>query len=325
MSLYFLFFARPKHISNYFLGAFLLSLSIRIGKSVFFYFNSQLSSVFLQFGLAGCLLIGPFLFLYLKSILKPNNNVRKTWWYQAAIVLPIMIVLFTMYAKGEEHALWRNNIVTTIYLTWLAYSLAAGYTARNMLKKAITPKVKLTNIEIWMTSIFVGNMLIWGAYFFSGFMSYILGALLFSFFLYLLILLLFFAKKKDSIIYQNGKKNNTIPDVEANRLLDQLKGLMISKELYKNPNLKLADVANELQVLPHTISKLLNEYHGHNFSHFLNEYRIEQAKKLILSNQNYTFEGIGYDSGFNSKSTFFATFKKFTGTTPAKFRKSVSN
>ena len=201
----------------------------------------------------------------------------------------------------------------------------AGYTARNMLRKAITPKVKLTNIEIWMTSIFVGNMLIWGAYFFSGFMSYILGALLFSFFLYLLILLLFFAKKKDSIIYQNGKKNNTIPDVEANRLLVQLKDLMVSKELYKNPNLKLADVANELQVLPHTISKLLNEYHGHNFSHFLNEYRIEQAKKLILSNQDYTFEGIGYDSGFNSKSTFFATFKKFTGTTPAKFRKSLAN
>jgi len=284
MGLYFLFFARPKHISNYFLGAFLLSLSIRIGKSVFFYFNSQLSSVFLQFGLAGCLLIGPFLFLYLKSILKPNNNVRKTWWYQAAIVLPIMLVLFTMYDRGEDYAIWRKNIVLTIYLTWLIYSLFAAYTAREMLKKAITPKVKLSNMEIWMTSIFVGNMLIW-----------------------------------------NGKKNNAIPDIEANRLLVQLKGLMSTKELYKNPNLKLADVANELQVLPHTISKLLNEYHGHNFSHFLNEYRIEQAKKLILSNQDYTFEGIGYDSGFNSKSTFFATFKKFTGTTPAKFRKSVAN
>ncbi|MGK0364553.1 MAG: AraC-like DNA-binding protein [Saprospiraceae bacterium] len=325
MSFYFLFFARPKHTSNYFLGAFLLSMSVRIGKSVFFYFNSQLSVTYLQIGLTGCLLIGPFLFFYLKSILKPESNINRNWWHHGVILFPMMAVIFTMYSEGEDFSLWRRRIVLGIYCTWLAYSILAGFTARELLHKIFTPKAKLTNIEIWMASIFIGNTFIWGAYFFAGFMSYILGALLFSFFLYLLILLLFFAKKKDSIIFQNGKKNSPIPNAEADRLMLQLKELMTAKELYKNPNLKLADMASELQVLPHTISKILNEHHGYNFSHFLNEYRIEQAKELILSNQDYTFEGIGYDSGFNSKSTFFATFKKFTGTTPAKFKKSVAN
>ena len=64
LSLYFAFFLNKKRKANYFLSALLFVLSIRIIKSVFFYFNPSLSGVFIQVGISACVLIGPFLYLY---------------------------------------------------------------------------------------------------------------------------------------------------------------------------------------------------------------------------------------------------------------------
>ncbi|MEL6864456.1 MAG: AraC family transcriptional regulator, partial [Bacteroidota bacterium] len=81
LSLFFLRKGSQQH-SNYFLGGLLLMLSIRIIKSVFFHFNPHLVQWFIQFGLLACMLIGPFLYLYVKSITAPDEgSVRKWWWH----------------------------------------------------------------------------------------------------------------------------------------------------------------------------------------------------------------------------------------------------
>ena len=67
LSLYFALISKKKKFSNYFLALLLLMLSVRITKSVFSIFNPDLSNVFIQIGLSACILIGPFLFLYLKT------------------------------------------------------------------------------------------------------------------------------------------------------------------------------------------------------------------------------------------------------------------
>ena len=54
-------------ISNYFLGALLLVLSIRTSKSVFFYFNDDLAGLYIHIGLIACFFIGPALYFYLKE------------------------------------------------------------------------------------------------------------------------------------------------------------------------------------------------------------------------------------------------------------------
>jgi AraC-like DNA-binding protein len=83
----------------------------------------------------------------------------------------------------------------------------------------------------------------------------------------------------------------------------------------------LQDIAKELGVTPNTLSHLINDYLGKSFSIYLNEFRIEEAKKILVTNEQFTIEAIGYEAGFNSKSSFFATFKKFTKTTPAAYKK----
>ena len=55
------------------------------------------------------------------------------------------------------------------------------------------------------------------------------------------------------------------------------------------------------------------------FTDFLNQYRINQAKKLLMQDKNVS--DACYDSGFENLSHFNKTFKKFTGENPSVFRK----
>lgn len=61
---------------------------------------------------------------------------------------------------------------------------------------------------------------------------------------------------------------------------------------------------------------------GKNFFQFVNSYRIEAVKKILLEPKlKYSIEAIGYECGFNSKSSFYTVFKNLTGETPVAFRK----
>ena len=110
---------------------------------------------------------------------------------------------------------------------------------------------------------------------------------------------------------------------EKKAILDQLETLMIEEQLFLDPNLSLYDLSQRLQINKNYISHVLNELPGMNFYNFINQYRIESAKKL-LSDPNvkdFSIEGIAQDSGFKSKSVFYKVFKQFVNETPSNYRK----
>ena len=55
------------------------------------------------------------------------------------------------------------------------------------------------------------------------------------------------------------------------------------------------------------------------FTDFLNQYRINQAKKLLMQDKNVS--DACYETGFENLSHFIKTFKKFTGENPSAFRR----
>ncbi len=114
------------------------------------------------------------------------------------------------------------------------------------------------------------------------------------------------------------KESQSITDKD--RVLQYLK----KEKPYLRRNLTLKDLANELSMPIYRLSELINNELGKNFFTLINELRIEEAKERISSGEytNLTLSAIGFDSGFNSKSTFQALFKKFTGMTPSQFRNS---
>lgn len=322
MGLYFLLYARPKHVSNYFLGALLLVLSIRIGKSVFFYFNDDLAGLYIQIGLIACVFIGPALYFYLKSVIQPPGYHHYNWKYHFGVLLTLMLALGFFYPWDAYRPLWQHGVVPQIYNVWMAYLIVSAYMMYPIFKQFWGRKDKIHSVEVWLLSVFIGTTLIFIAYKTCAYTSYITGAVTFTFIFYLLILLIIFNKKKEVILFKLPAKYGAkkIDNQEVVLLTQKLVALMEEEKLYQNPNLKLPDVAAQLNVLPHRLSQLVNDNLGKSFSSVVNEYRVKEAQEQLLENEQFTLEAIGYACGFNSKSSFYATFKKITGKTPAQFK-----
>jgi AraC-like DNA-binding protein len=97
--------------------------------------------------------------------------------------------------------------------------------------------------------------------------------------------------------------------------------LIDSEKLFLDSRLSIKTVADKLGISVNHLSQVINQQSGKNFFKFINEYRVEEAKKLLLdqSNQKYTILAIAYDCGFNSKSSFNTIFKQYTGKTPSDY------
>jgi AraC-like DNA-binding protein len=330
LSIYFFFFTRKKKISNYFLGALLLALSVRIGKSVLFYFNSSLLQIYLQIGLSACWFIGPFLFYYVKSEKEQIKKVPGKWVWSILSLLTFIVAIGLLFPYQQYPLIWNKYVVKLIYTQWGIFLLLSSIELKDVIKRIGKPAT-LKPFEVWLLAIFIVNLVIFTCYLWallghSGGM-YISGAISFSFVLYVTALILLYRRKNDDLFSFSQTKyaNKKLPDEDAQRMLKKLERAMIEKNVFKNPNLKLNDLASEINVSPHQLSQLLNDNLGKGFTLFINEYRIEEACKILSATGNLTIEAISDEVGFNSKSTFFSTFKKLKGMTPAMYQQSVVN
>ena len=326
LSVYFFFFTKKKFLTNYFLGALLFALSIRIGKSVFVYFNPTLPKLYLQFGLTACFFIGPFLYYFLKSAVAEINIIPKSWKLILLFWAILIVSVGIIYPYEYYPLLWNQIFIWIIYFQWFAYIVFSGFTIREIVAKIVNRKHKTTPAEKWFGMIFLGNFLLFLFYFLAIMRApaatYISGAIVFSFILYLIISILLYRKKTDDLFLLNNQKysGKRIDSTEAAILSEKLENIMNAKSLYKNPNLSLQDVSQEMNISTHQLSQFLNNNLNKNFTSFVNEFRIKEACKIITSNDKLTLESVGYDVGFNSKSTFFSAFKKHTGTTPLNYQ-----
>jgi len=98
---------------------------------------------------------------------------------------------------------------------------------------------------------------------------------------------------------------------------------MIEKEKsFLKKDLTLHDLAAMLNTNQTYLSNYLNKIQNTNFNDFVNQYRVKEACRLMLDHQNdnFTVENLAHLSGFNSTSTFYTAFKKFTGMSPSAFK-----
>lgn len=326
LGIYFFFFTKKKYLTNYFLGALLFALSIRIGKSVFVYFHPELPKMYLQFGLTACFFIGPCLYYFLKSAVDEISIMPKSWKLTFIFWGILIATVGILYPYEVYPKLWGFYFIRIIYFQWFVYILLSGFLLKNILKKIFSRKEKTTPAEKWFGMLFLGNFLLFLFYFLAIMgavaATYISGAVVFSFILYLIISILLYRKRTDDLFLLNEQKatGKKIEESQAIILSEKLQNIMAVKNLYKNANLTLPDLSKELNIGTHQLSQFLNNNLGKNFTSYINELRINEACKIITTNDKLTLESIGYDVGFNSKSTFFAAFKKHTGTTPLNYQ-----
>jgi AraC-like DNA-binding protein len=122
---------------------------------------------------------------------------------------------------------------------------------------------------------------------------------------------------------ENRKK--LLTDEKLAECKNSLLKLMDAEKPFLDPELSLVKLASLMDVSTHILSYIINNGFDENFYQFINRYRIEEAKKQILNPQmnHLSLLGIGFEVGFNSKTVFNTTFKKYTGQTPSEFKKAA--
>ncbi len=249
----------------------------------------------------------------LKSIneISPVELDSSSYWFSYLIWLQILIYLFLGFLKLNKHQkninLFASN-TTQINLNWLKYFLI-GTTSMTI---------------IWILDSIYSEK---ESYVFAA-LGYFAGTYFLGFFA-LRQEEIFPFKETDiaeieEIIGETSTaatKQQRISETELMVLKEKLSYLMASEKLYLDETLNLPKLAEKMQLSVHDLSYLLNEGFGENFFQFVNKYRVEEAKNLLLSPkyEQLSMIGIAYESGFSSKTTFNTTFKKMTGISPSAF------
>ncbi|GAB5401152.1 MAG: hypothetical protein Aureis2KO_27370 [Aureisphaera sp.] len=124
----------------------------------------------------------------------------------------------------------------------------------------------------------------------------------------------------DKVLPFKKYKNTGLTRGHSLDLKKSLMAYMKTDKPYLDSNLRLDDLAEMLNLSRHHTSQVINEHFDTNFFDFINGYRIEEAKAMLLNEQNLNITDIIYSSGFNNRVSFYKTFKKHTGMTPGEFK-----
>lgn len=289
------------------------------------------------------LLFNPALYMYALSLTDKKFKLR---YIHLLHLLPYILFEGMAYALGErqelntffvpDETLWfRILFVIAAVASWAVYptlSILAVHRHRMNLQHEFSTIESYKRIG-WLLFMLFFNTLYWVASLGIGFYHYftdekkLLPVFSYSVLLALNYILGFYGLRQERI-YDNqaeeapGKyKQSKLREDYKQRITKRLLDLFESEKPYLHSELTVTDVATKLKVTRHVLTEVLNTSLGKNFYQFVNEYRVEAVKKMLASPKykNLSIEAIGFECGFNSKSTFFSVFKQMTGTTPSQW------
>lgn len=121
---------------------------------------------------------------------------------------------------------------------------------------------------------------------------------------------------------KHTKQGTEDPLAETANLITEY---VLNEKAYLNPDFEIIDIVNTLDIPRHHIVYCFSEILQIKFTAYRSKLRIEHAKMLLKegSTDTLSIDGIGAQSGFSSRSGFYATFKAETGMTPSQFLESL--
>ncbi|QDH71484.1 AraC family transcriptional regulator [Marilutibacter alkalisoli] len=320
LSLY-LLWRQPVTPAHRWLAVLVLTLSLRTGKSVMFYFWPEISKLVLQVGLTACLLIGPCLIGFVRAWADPQRLHTRSDPVLGLGLLGLAVGFGLAWPYPDHPDLWGGPVWKLIQYAWLGCLLLAGglFVRATRCEVAHVPADGLTSRHV--AAVIVGVAAVWLAYYTAGLTSYIVGALSFSVVLYLSIIVMLARRRagRAPTPYQDRK----IAADEAAAALQSLHQLMAEEHLYRDTTLTLPKLARRLGMPAARLSQLLNDNHQIAFKPYLAQVRVEAAKRLLSAPGGGAMEQVAEAVGFVSMSTFYSSFRKVEGTTPAAWRQAA--
>ncbi len=291
------------------------------------------------------LLFNPAFYFYVKSLIKTDFKLK----YKHLLHLtPFFIFEILAYIFGEKIMLNEffeiNNTLSfrlafgiANILSWMGYNISS-YIMLHRHRKSLKDEFSSFSQKLTLGWLFF-IIIIYSAYCFSSFFIAI-GVIItekrlllphfynYYFLLGIIYILSFYGVFQPQIftntkISSDNKYKTSILDEKQKQTIKELIFSFFEKEKpYLNPDFNMDYLSEAIQIPKYQITEVLNTVIGKNFFNFVNSYRVEEVKKLLTDkNVKWSIEAIGYECGFNSKSSFFSVFKKFTGLTPNQYQK----
>lgn len=278
-----------------------------------------------------------FVFILLSRIFILEKEIRFHWIGFLPSLLAIGL-LFPYYLESEEG---KIQILNTIQVSEYG-SILSGLNLG--IKLSILLSVGIFLIREWipnvMLSIFftkkaiyslVFILLVWidlfiGSIgfslqipFFRKLSAYLLPILMYFYYFTRELWEPFVSDVRDNI-QKNKYEKSKLVSVPLETIDQKLYELMIEK-VYCDEDLNLSKLADMVGVKSGQLSEYFHKRYGFGFYHYINQYRIEEAKRYLLEPTERTILSIADAVGFNSKSTFNRVFLEKVGITPTDFRK----
>ena len=345
--------SKKSNARKYSLASFLIVWSIVVLVGAMIYSGKVISFIHI-FRLDSPLhyLMGPTVYLFTLSTLNPEFKYKRIYLLHLLPFLINLIEFLPFYLNSAEFKLnyyenlmAQGTVIMPIHYLLKTFSLLAYFVAQLFIfKKYQIKKLKNNKSNQYQISWFI---LYFGSQFIlttAGLIDHLSGLHLFgdpyrfsmlmiTFFVYCIMIgLLFFPSllygntvidKEIKEKYSHSKLSNAVKNDILYHLNTYMKG---ENKPFLNEKISLVAIAKKLKVSPQQISQVINEKTNLNFNDFVNTFRIEEAKVMLLSitYSKLTIDAIAQKSGFHSKSAFYGAFKKHTGNTPKEYIASAS-
>lgn len=126
-------------------------------------------------------------------------------------------------------------------------------------------------------------------------------------------------EKKGKNLNRKYKKSGLTP-AQAITIKDRIEMAFEQDRIYRQNNIGLIELSDYIDFDRYKVSEVINKYYSKNFYALLNQYRIREAKELLVTRPFSSVKAVMYEVGFNSKNSFYSAFKKDTGVSPNDFR-----
>jgi len=316
---------RGNKLANRLLSILLVVLSFRVGKSVFLEFLENLDAKLVFIGLGTMMIIGPVFYFFTQAIADKSLKWNSKWLIH--FIPSLLAISFGFWIQKEPLEILPKLLFLFLFLSYyvhyLVYLVMAKLFINQQRKTGLSDAAfKLINL------IFYGLLIIWIAYVLNlieDVVPYILGPILYSLVAYSISFVII-SKGYLKEIEQEKYKTTRVSADQTDHLYAKAIELVATQKQYTNPELTLKSLSDSLHVSTQVLSMVINQESGKNFNAFVNQYRIEEAQRLLSDphHQNFTISAIAFEVGFNSLSSFNSTFKKLTNQTPQAFRQELT-
>lgn len=128
---------------------------------------------------------------------------------------------------------------------------------------------------------------------------------------------------KEIDVQKSQYHKSLLPKATLVAYRERLEYVIQKEKLFLDATLSIDKLSQQLEIPKHHLSQVFNVHIGKNFSVYINEARIQYACHLLATQPAILIEQLAYQSGFNSKVSFYRHFKQQVGCTPLVYQKRI--